>query len=452
MIAPGLHRRAAFLPPDAMRALQDELLQAHVAHCLAHSPFYRERLKGSGLRPDAMTVERLAELPLTGKEDLARANDAFLAVPRRDVVDVVLSSGTTGLPTAVMYTEHDLQRLAYNEELAFAACGLTADDVVLLTCTLDRCFVAGLAYFLGVRRLGAAAIRNGHGTLESHLAVIRQLRPTAAVGVPSFLRKLGLYLGEAGLPAAESGIRKLVCIGEPVRGRDMEFVKLGADLEQIWGARVYSTYASTETVTTFCECTAQRGGHLHPDLGIVEIVDDDARPVAPGEAGEVVLTPLNAEAMPLLRFRTGDVSFLLNGECPCGRRAPRLGPIVGRKQQMMKVRGTSLYPQAVYAALDELAGVSEYYVEITAHDRLSDELTVHVAVADPALTAAALAERLQGRLRVKPAVVVEPLDAVRGLVHTPQSRKPVRCVDRRDRRDGAGGQGSGRQQAREERR
>jgi len=421
------------MPEAECRAVQADLLGAHVAHCLDHSPFYRDKLAGLDLDPEQVDLDSLSGLPLTTKADLEARNDDFLAVPASRIVDIVLSSGTTGLPTRVMYTEHDLQRLAYNEELSFAACGASADDVVLLTCTIDRCFVAGLAYFLGVRQLGAAAIRNGHGTMESHLSVIRRLRPTIAVGVPTFLRKLGLYFRDSGVDPAQTSIRSMVCIGEPIRDRKLDFLELGADLESTWCAKAYSTYASSEIVSTFCECTAQRGGHLHPDLAVAEIVDEEGNAVSDGEVGEVVVTPLNVEGMPLIRFATGDVSFLCREPCACGRLTPRLGPIVGRKKQMMKVRGTTLYPQAVYTALDEMPHVLEYYVIVDSQADLSDELTVHAAVSDSACTAETIAARLQAWLRVMPRVVVGPLEDVRSRVYTAESRKPVRFVDRRPR-------------------
>lgn len=431
MIEPGAHRETAFMPEAERRAVQTELLRAHVAHCLEHSPFYRDRLAGLGRDPGQIDLEDLSAFPLTTKADLEARNDDFLAVPPSQIVDIVLSSGTTGLPTRVMYTEHDLQRLAYNEELSFSACGVTADDVVLLTCTIDRCFVAGLAYFLGVRQLGAAAIRNGHGTMEGHLSVIQTLRPTVAVGVPTFLRKLGLHFRDSGVDPATSPIRRMVCIGEPVRDRNLDFLKLGTDLETIWGAKAYSTYASSEIVSTFCECAAQRGGHLHPDLAILEIVDEKGKAVADGQVGEVVVTPLNVEGMPLVRFATGDLSFVCRDACACGRRSLRLGPIVGRKKQMMKVRGTTLYPQAVHAALDEIPGVVEYYITVDSQADLSDVLTVHAAVSDDTSSAETIAAKLQARLRVKPRVVIDSAKDVRSKVFTPQSRKPIRFVDRR---------------------
>jgi phenylacetate-CoA ligase len=432
MTGPGKYRKLAFAPLREQRDVQSFLLREHVAWCRDNSPFYASRL-GRSLVPASVTQETISRLPITTKADLEGHNDEFLAVPPAQVVDIVVSSGTMGMPTRIMYTERDLQRLAYNEEQAFGSCGLTAQDIVLLTCTMDRCFIAGLAYFLGIRSIGAAAIRNGHGSLESHLGIIRQMNPTALVGVPSFLRKLGQYVAAQGVEPRATGVRRLVCIGEPLRGRDMGLLKLGRDLEDIWGAPVYSTYASSETVTTFCECAAQCGGHLQPDLAIVEILDDDGAPVPAGGVGEVTVTPFATEGMPLIRFRTGDISFLLTEPCACGRTSPRLGPILGRKGQMLKVRGTTVYPQALYAALDEIAGMGEYYVEVRSTADLSDEVTVHVAGAGAELTADVIRDRLQARVRVSPAVRLAPEEEVRGKVFDPRSRKPVRFHDLRRR-------------------
>jgi phenylacetate-CoA ligase len=429
----GRDRALEFAPPDRIRQVQERLLRRHLAHCIELSPFYRRALRRAPPDPRRFRLSDLTALPLTTKADLAAHTRDFLAVPRARVVDIVLSSGTTGRPTPVMYTESDLNRLAYNEAISFAACGMRARDVVLLTCTMDRCFVAGLAYFLGVRRLGAAAIRNGLNSPESHAEIIRRMHPTAIVGVPSFLRKLALHLRAAGQPPDAAGVRRLVGIGEPLRDAQLALLPVGQDLERLWKAHAYSTYASSETVTTFCECTAQRGGHLHPDLAVVEILDDAGRPVPDGQPGEVVVTPLQTEGMPLLRFRTGDVSFLIPGRCACGRRSPRLGPILGRRQQMLKVRGTTLYPPAVFAALDEIPEVIEYYVVATSPTALSDDLTVHVAVRPGTLTAAQIEERLQARLRVKPAIVIEPETEVRHHVFRPELRKPMRFVDQRER-------------------
>ena len=418
-----------FQTREQMEGRQLEWLRAHVRHCREHSPHYRAALRDMGPLPDHSLSEALRALPLTAKQDLEADNDAFCAVPPRAVVDMSLSSGTTGRATRIVYTEHDLQRLAYNEAKALSACGLGREDVILLTCTMDRCFIAGLAYFLGARALGAASLRNGQGSLASHAELLQRMRPTAIVGVPSFMNKLGLYLKEQGVDPAAIGVQRMVAIGEPLRDRTMALLPVGRELEALWGARVHSTYASSETVTTFCECAEQNGGHLQADLALVEILDEAQAPLPPGAVGEVVVTPLAVEGMPLLRFRTGDIGFVQDAPCPCGRNTVRLGPILGRKAQMLKVRGTTLYPPAILAVLAAMDGVGECYVSARRCAPLSDEVTVHVALrCDAAVSAEEIALRLQARLRVKPLVAIEPEERVRQVVYNPKYRKPVRFV------------------------
>jgi phenylacetate-CoA ligase len=420
----------AFSSPQEIAQLQRRKLCAHIDYCKNGSPYYRGVLADIDTGSHKSIADILAELPFTDKEDIEQHNDEMCAVTPDRIADVVMSSGTTGEPTKVMYTERDLERLAYNEEKSFLGCGLSADDTVLLTCTIDRCFVAGLAYFLGVRAIGAAAIRNGHGTMASHAEVIERLDPTAIVGVPTFVRKLGWYMKDAGMDPAETSVSKIVCIGEPIRDRDLALVKVGSDIQEAWDARVFSTYASSETVTTFCECSDQKGGHLHPDLAIIEIIDDEGNDLAPGEVGEVVVTPLDVEAMPLMRFRTGDVSFLMDERCSCRRNSVRLGPILGRKKQMLKVKGTTVYPQAVFAVLSELEFVSDYYVSVSSQDGLSDELTVHVSMNEGG-TIEAIEEKLQARLRIRPEIAIEEEGELREKVYLPEYRKPMRFKDLR---------------------
>lgn len=415
--------------PEYIEKKQRDLLAEHIRYCRDCSPYYRERINGEYPLSHAPVCDVLSTLPLTTKEDVALRNDDFFAVDIGEVVDIVLTSGTTGTPTRVVYTEHDLQRLAYNEEQAFTGCGLSRHDIVLLTCTMDRCFIAGLAYFLGARRIGAAAVRNGHGTLESHAEVMHQTRPTAIVGVPSFVKKLGHYLREQGKDPLARSVQRIIAIGEPIRDGRMERLASAREIEDVWGARVYSTYASTETITTFCECTKQCGGHLLPDLALVEILDAEGRALPPGDTGEITVTPLQTEGMPLIRFRTGDMGFLMDEPCSCGRNTPRLSPILGRTSQRLKVQGTTLFPNAIHQVLHEYDAISEYYISASRRDVLADEVCVHVSLRPGAeLTAEELERGLQARLRVKPKVRLEAEDRVRQVVFNPKYRKPMRFV------------------------
>lgn len=422
------YSRSTFLAPGPRRVLQTRLLRRHLTYCRDHSPYYRHLFTQHRIVPGRIDLDTLQGLPLTDKRTLARAGRSIWAVPQHEMADIVLSSGTTGSPTRIAYTQSDLDRLAYNERESFTGCGMTSHDRVLLTCTMDRCFVAGLAYYLGARAIGAACIRNGLNSLESHTEIIRLMRPTVLVGVPSFLRKLGRVVTGKRIGAA--AVRMLICIGEPLRDPDLRPLPVARDLERLWGAKAYSTYSSSEIVTTFCECGAQQGGHLLPELCVAEILDERGHRLPAGETGELVVTPLGITGMPLVRFRTGDITFLREEACTCGRRSPRLGPILGRKQQMLKIKGTTVYPLAVQAVLDKVPEISDYYLTVIPHDELSDHLVVTVSLRRAA-SVRAITAALAARLRVTPEVVVASEEEVRRVVYDPALRKPVRFLDRR---------------------
>lgn len=415
-----------FLPVEAIHSLQERLLREQLLYCKTHSPFYRNKL--AGFDCERMGLDNLPELPLTSKADLAEEGaERFMAAPAKDFEDIVFSSGTTGNPCMIAYTKHDMERLAYNEHRCFAAAGMTAEDTVLLTCTLDRCFVAGLAYYLGVRSLGAAAIRSGLNTLESHAEIIRRVHPSCLIGVPSFLRHLGHHL--KGRKVDASSVKRLICIGEPVRDEQLNSSGLGRQLEELWNAPVHSTYASSEIVSSFCECTERRGGHLLPDLVLAEIVDDAGNVLPPGSAGELVLTQLQCRGMPLIRFRTGDMTFIDDTPCPCGRNSLRIGPILGRKAQMLKCRGTTLYPQTVFSVLDESPEILDYYLVATG-ENLSDRLEIVAAPKEEGLSMHAVSERLRAKCRLSIPITLKPEEEVRARIFS-VSRKPVRFFDLR---------------------
>lgn len=421
--------RLAFSAPELLRDAQERLLAGHLRQC-HRSPFYRRLLAGT-VSPSLkrFPIEALQQLPFTDKADLEARNDDFLAVPRACIRDMVQSSGTTGLPTRMLYTARDLERLAYNEAVCFKGCGMGRGDRVLLTCTLDRCFVAGYAYCLGAQAVGAASVRSGLNLVEGHAAVLSQLRPTFLVGVPGFLRKLGRHLHASGRPPQD--IKGLICIGEPLREASLQATALAAELERLWGAPAFSTYSSSEIVTSFCECPAQCGGHAAPDLGILEVVDEKGRSLPAGEVGEIVVTPLGVEGMPLLRFRTGDIGYRLEGACACRRHSPRLSPILGRRAQMLKVRGTTFYPATVFEVLNGVPEVSEYCMEVES-EGLSDRVRVHVSLSpDTAELKQKIADLLQARLRVRPEVCTAGEEEIRRRVYLPLSRKPVRFIDLR---------------------
>ncbi|MBT7163667.1 MAG: AMP-binding protein [Victivallales bacterium] len=427
----------SYQPVGVWQQRADALLCDHLAYLATASPFYRQRFSDLHLDPAGIrTVADLADLPLfTTKRDLEAHNDAFLAVGSHDVVDLCQTSGTTGRPVSLLQTRQDLERLAINEEVALRTAGLSGEDRVLLACTVDRCFMAGLAYFLGVSRLGALAIRIGASPVATMAEAIRMHRPTAMIAVPTVVAAVARHFASQDVDPASLGIRRIVCIGEPIRDGSLQLSRLGRLLAEAWGAEVLGTYASTEMATSFTDCPHGSGGHLIPDLVALELIGEDDRPVAPGELGEIVATPLQVTGMPLLRLRTGDMARLAVAPCACGRTTPRLGPIVGRKHQMLKLRGTTVYPPAIAAALQEIDEVQNYYIEVDCDFALADQVTVTVGLRSGAsLAATTIAESIGNRIRVKPQVVIAPAHEVEARTRPPGRRKPVTFFDHRQKR------------------
>lgn len=423
--------------PEAVAARRLVLLQQQLTYLQQSSPYYRELFSLAGFEARELNaLDQLARLPMTDKSDFASRNRDFLAVAETEVVDICQTSGTTGEPVTIWQTENDLQRLSQNEQLAFSAAGVSRNDRVLICAALDRCFMAGLAYFLGLRKIGATAIRAGSGQPALVAELIIKQRPTVLVGVPSLFLAIARQLRQSGIDPATLAVDKLICIGEPIRAADLGLAPLGTLLSEAWSAQVLGTYASTEMATSFADCTAGCGGHLLPELIIVEIVGEDGAAVACGTSGEVVVTPLGIEGTPLLRYRTGDIARLHTELCDCGRRTPRLGPILGRRAQMLKYRGTTLFPAAISSALHGIESVRGHYLEVEREFDLSDRIRVVVGCTDPSLTADRLAELIAAKTRVRPEVVlVTPDDIVRKTI-VPERRKPVTFFDYREKDKG----------------
>jgi len=421
-----------FSTPEEQHRLQLQLLCTHLEYLQQHSPYYSRMFDGLGFNPrDFTALEQLQELPLTSKSDLCCCNDAFLAVDPIEVVDICQTSGTTGDPVTLWQSEHDLERLAYNESLAFRAAGLKPTDRVLIGAALDRVFIAGLAYFLGLRRIGATIIRAGSGQPALVAELIRRQYPNVLIGVPSLILALGRQFQEQGKNPAALGIEKVICIGEPVRGTDLKLSPLGQVLAQQWGAQVLGTYASTEMATAFADCTSGCGGHVLPELIYAEIVDADGKPLPPGEIGEVVVTPLQMRATPLLRYRTGDMARMHSERCACGRTSARLGPIVGRREQMLKCHGTTLFPAAISNVLAGIKAVQGHYIEVHSSFDLCDSIRVVVGCRDSTLTADIVADMIRARTRVKPEVILVSPAEVQRKILCPEKRKPVTFFDYR---------------------
>ena len=415
-------------------ALQEKKLQEVLAYVNEHSAFYKRLFKEHNINVSAIkTLSDLTKLPTTCKDDLQRDNDAFRCVPKSAIVDYASTSGTLGTPVTFGLTDNDLNRLAYNEAISLACAGIKKGDVVQLMTTIDRRFMAGLAYFLGVRQLGASIVRVGAGIPELQWDSIRLYEPTYLIAVPSFLLKMIAYAEKNGIDYEASSVKGVVCIGESLRNQDFSNTLLAEKIAEKWkGIKLYSTYASTEMSTTFTECEYQQGGHHHPELIITEVLDDAGNRVGENESGELTITTLGVEAMPLVRFRTGDIVTMHTGTCACGRNTARVSPVLGRKQQMIKYKGTTLYPPVLMDLLTNFEEIENYIIEISTNSILTDEILIKIGTSTPT---EALKERISNHFRAKIRVVpkIEYCDIalLERELYPLGSRKPMKFVDKR---------------------
>lgn len=418
------------LPSDKPRFMNT--LQQSILYAATTSPFYRQLLQG--LRPETLNFPAdLVRLPLSSKNDLFNHNRDFLCVPNTRVADWVTTSGTLGDPVWFALSDADLERLAQNEAGSFQLAGLTAADTILITTTLDRRFMAGLAYYLGARKLGASVIRSGPGIPELQWDSIQQMQPTVIIAVPSFLLKMAEYAEKNGIDVHTSPLRKAICIGEAIRDTRLQPNELALRIQEKWpGLQLFGTYASTEMSTAFTECSAGMGAHQQDALIYSEFLDEHDNPVAEGELGELVFTTIGVEAMPLVRFRSGDLVRHYRGTCACGRSSLRIGPVEGRKQQMIKYRGTTLYPPALINVLNEWENIETFQVHVSGSASGTDELHIWVALrrgGEEELNE--LRNRFRARIRVAPLIIEKSAEEIEKSRWPAKSRKPLLFIDHR---------------------
>ena len=416
-----------------IKIFQQQKLLEVLEYVNANSFFYKKLFASKNIDVSKIkTLEDLQLLPVTTKEDLQKNNDDFRCVPINKIIDFATTSGTLGEPVTFGLTDADLERLAYNEAISFDCAGIKQGDIVQLMTTIDRRFMAGLAYFLGLRKMKVGVIRVGAGIPELQWDSILKYKPTYLITVPSFLLKMIEYAENHGIDYNNSGIKGAICIGESLRNQDFSPSTLAKKITDKWNIKLFSTYASTEMSTAFTECEHGKGGHHHPELIIVEVLDNDNNPVKNGESGELTFTTLGIEAMPLIRFKTGDIVQLHDEPCACGRTTLRVGPVIGRKQQMIKYKGTTLYPPAMNEVLTHFDNIESHIIEISTNDLGTDEIVIKIAVnQESEIFLQQLKDHFRAKLRVTPKIEFTTKEILNPLIFNPMSRKPIHFFDHR---------------------
>ncbi len=372
------------LAPEALKALQLTRLRASLAQA-AHAPFYAKRFAELDLHPEDLTsLDDLTRLPFTTKNDL-RAGYPYglMAVERDQAVRLHASSGTTGTPTAVLHTAADLEGWTQLVARSLYMAGLRASDVFQNLVGYGL-FTGGLGMHYGAERLGCLVVPSGTGNSLRQVTLMRQLGTSAVHIIPSYAMRLLETFAELDLDPRRDSALRLAVIGAEPHSEDLR-----RRIEKGFGVTAINSYGLSEMngPGVAMECQAQDGLHIWEDAYLVEIIDPDTlEPVPEGQVGELVLTTLGRQAMPLIRYRTRDLCSLLPGACACGRTHRRLSRIAGRSDDMFILKGVNIYPMQVETVLMGFKEVGNtYLIHLTRRDH-NDQMTVRVEVTDKART------------------------------------------------------------------
>lgn len=363
--------------------IQLERLKYTVRYCYDRVPFYKKKLDDAGVTPDQIkTLDDIRRIPPTTKADL-RDNYPFglFAVPMKDIVRIHASSGTTGKPTVVGYTKHDLDLWSDCMARLCAAAGATADDIVQISFGYGM-FTGALGLHYGLEKLGCAVVPNSSGNTEKALMFMRDFKTTALVATPSY----ALYMGETAksleYPMSDYHLR-LGLLGSEGCTPEMR-----TQIENVWGLFATDNYGMSELMGPGVsgECEERCGLHINEDYFLPEIVNPDTlETLGEGETGELLITTLTKEGIPLLRYRTRDITRIVYEPCKCGRTFARMDKIKGRSDDMLKIRGVNVFPSQIESVLIGMENVSPHYQLIVRREGYADTLEIQVELSDTSL-------------------------------------------------------------------
>lgn len=361
---------------EQIEALQVERLKETIARCM-NNPIYKARLDAAGITPDSIqTVADVRKLPFTTKADL-RDNYPFglACVPLRDCVRLHSSSGTTGNPTVILHTQNDLDEWANQVARNLWMVGLRPEDVFQNSSGYGM-FTGGLGFQYGAERLGMLTIPAAAGNSLRQIKFMTDFGTTAVHAVPSYVTRLHEVMMEQGVdPRKDTKLRVLAIGAEPHSEEQRKRI------EEMMGVKAYNSFGMSEMCGPGVgfECKEQNGLHFWEDYYIVEIVNPETlEPVPDGEIGELVLTSICREAMPLLRYRTRDLTRVLGRTCPCGRNHVRLDRMKGRSDDMMVLRGVNIFPIQIEKILMNFKELAPNYLITLTTDDNNDNMTVEV--------------------------------------------------------------------------
>jgi len=364
------------MPQEDLRKMQYKLLKSLAYRLYSFSPFYHDRMKEQNVHPD--DIRELADvkkLPFMFKRDL-RDNypDRIFTATQDELVRYHVSSGTTGKPTVVGYTQKDLDLWTTSLARGLTSIGLGRGDVIQVSYGYGL-FTGGLGMHYGAERIGATVLPTSVGNTERQIELMQDLGATAIACTPSYL----LHMGEVAEKMGVS-IRKDTRLRTGILGAEPWTEKMRVRIEDWLGIKAYDIYGTSElSGPMFTECSEQNGFHVWSDLALVEIIDPKTEePLEPGESGEVTITILQKEALPMIRYRIGDIAAMDDAVCACGRTNPRIHRIQGRVDDMLIIRGINVFPSQVEHALMAIPEVGQHFQIVVERKGALDDMLVRV--------------------------------------------------------------------------
>jgi phenylacetate-CoA ligase len=390
------------MPKDDLQRMQYKLLKSLVYRLYSFSPFYHDRMKEQKVHPDDIReLSDVHKLPFMFKRDLRDGYpDKIFTASQEELVRYHVSSGTTGKPTVVGYTQNDIDLWSTSLARALTSIGLGRGDVIQVSYGYGL-FTGGLGLHYGAERIGATVLPTSVGNTERQIELMQDLGSTAIACTPSYLLHMGEVAEKMGI-----SIRKDTQLRTGVLGAEPWTEGMRNRIQDWLGIKAYDIFGTSElSGPMFTDCAEQKGIHIWGDIALTEIIDPKTEePVAPGEKGELTVTILRKEALPMIRYRVGDITSMDDSPCPCGRTHPRIQRITGRVDDMLIIRGINVFPSQVEYALMGIPEVGQHFQIVVERKGALDDMLVRVELnresfSDKIADIMAIRQKVEHRLR-----------------------------------------------------
>jgi phenylacetate-CoA ligase len=390
------------MPQEELERMQYKLLKSLVYRLYSFSPFYHDRMKEQKVHPDDIReLSDVKKLPFMFKRDLRDGYpDKIFTASQEELVRYHVSSGTTGKPTVVGYTQNDIDLWTTSLARALTSCGLGRGDVIQVSYGYGL-FTGGLGLHYGAERIGATVLPTSVGNTERQIELMQDLGSTAIACTPSYLLHMGEVAEKMGI-----SIKKDTQLRTGILGAEPWTEGMRNRMQDWLGIKAYDIFGTSElSGPMFTECAEQKGIHMWSDIALTEIIDPRTEePVAPGEKGELTVTILRKEALPMIRYRIGDITSMDDSPCPCGRTHPRIQRITGRVDDMLIIRGINVFPSQVEFALMGIPEVGQHFQIVVERKGALDDMLVRVELnresfSDKITDIMAIRQKVEHRLR-----------------------------------------------------